>query len=87
MWFVDLLPKLIKELKQRTNLNIRNWEYSNSSMVLTLIPVLINFPEDIDSISFLKGQLSVTNLFISDVYSFTFTSSPCMLPEIFTVWN
>lgn len=40
-------------------------------MVFTLIPVLINFPEDIDSISFLKRQLSVTDSF-KDVYSFTF---------------
>lgn len=56
-------------------------------MVLTLIPVLINFPEDIDSISFLKGQLSVTNLFRSDVYSFTFNSSTSIVSETFTVQN
>lgn len=78
-------PNEFNELKQGTNLNVRNREYSNSSVVLTLIPVLINFPEDIDSISFLKGQLSVTNLFRSDAYNFTFNSSTSIVWELCTL--
>lgn len=47
----------------KTNLNIRNRKNPNSSIVFALIPVLIHFPEDIDSVSFLKRQLSVTNIY------------------------
>lgn len=35
-------------------LYIGDWKNAHSPTVLTLIPILINFPEDIDSISFLK---------------------------------
>lgn len=59
------LPKLVtifgtasfRRWGGRTYLYVWDWENAHSSVVLPLIPVLVNFPEDVDGVSFLKWQL------------------------------
>lgn len=53
----SLEARTTEEGKERTYLDVGDWEDAHSAVVLSLIPVLIYFPEDVDSISFLKRQL------------------------------
>jgi hypothetical protein len=39
---------------EKTYLYVRDWKNTHSSMVFSLVPVLINFPEDVHGIAFLK---------------------------------
>lgn len=51
---MSLEARTTEEGKERTYLDVGDWEDAHSAVVLSLIPILIYFPEDVDSISFLK---------------------------------
>lgn len=51
---MSLEARTMEEGKKRTYLDVGDWEDAHSAVVLSLIPILIYFPEDVDSISFLK---------------------------------
>lgn len=57
LWCLWKWPPLRGNLFLRTYLYVWDWKNAHSPVMLSLIPILINLPEDVDSVSFFKWQL------------------------------